>query len=54
VSIIHSKGSPWERVVNFLENSDTDTNSEWYGEFANAIIPMELMRHYFRSLKDSR
>jgi uncharacterized phage-associated protein len=54
VSITHSKGSPWEQVVNSLDNSEPDANSEWYGEFVNAIIPMELMRSYFKSIKDSR
>jgi uncharacterized phage-associated protein len=54
VSITHTKGSPWEQVVNLPENRKLNADSEFYEESINAIIPIELMRLFFRSIRDQR
>jgi uncharacterized phage-associated protein len=52
VSMTHINGSPWKQVVNSRKNKEFDTDSEWYGESHNAIIPIDLMRSHFKAIKD--
>jgi hypothetical protein len=48
-SITHAKGSPWERVARSLEEGEADENTGLFGEYFDSVIPVELMRSYFRS-----
>ncbi|MDR1037284.1 MAG: DUF4065 domain-containing protein [Deltaproteobacteria bacterium] len=50
VSISHARNSPWDKVANSPGNRAAATENEWYGEYYDLVIPVELMRSYFRWL----
>ncbi|MDR1165980.1 MAG: DUF4065 domain-containing protein [Deltaproteobacteria bacterium] len=49
VATSHAKGSPWERVANLSESAEVGEDSEWYLSYVDRVIPVELMRTYFKS-----
>lgn len=49
VSISHAKGSPWDKVSNLFRNNEVIVNAG-HREHLNLVIPVELMRSYFKSL----
>ncbi|MDR1313071.1 MAG: hypothetical protein LBQ12_05105 [Deltaproteobacteria bacterium] len=49
VSISHARCSPWDQVSNF-RNSEAGANTGFGGKYVNLVIPVELMRAYFKSL----
>ncbi|MDR1313648.1 MAG: DUF4065 domain-containing protein [Deltaproteobacteria bacterium] len=50
VSISHAKNSPWDKVANSVANRLAATDNQWYGEYYDLVIPVELMRFYFKWL----
>ncbi|MDR1164441.1 MAG: DUF4065 domain-containing protein [Deltaproteobacteria bacterium] len=48
VSITHAKDSPWDKVANALPNRMTASENEWGGDYYDLIIPIELMKSYFK------
>ncbi|MDR1039734.1 MAG: DUF4065 domain-containing protein [Deltaproteobacteria bacterium] len=50
VSISHAKESPWDRVSKSLEVSYDDAGVGWGIGFSSTVIPVELMKSYFKSL----
>jgi uncharacterized phage-associated protein len=50
VSISHAKESPWDRVSKSLEVSYDDACIGWGIGFSCTVIPVELMKSYFKSL----
>jgi uncharacterized phage-associated protein len=49
VATTHAKGSPWDKVANSSGNRAAATENEWLGEYYDLVIPVELMRSYFKS-----
>jgi uncharacterized phage-associated protein len=49
VATTHAKGSPWDKVANSPGNRAAGTDKEWFGEYDDLLIPVELMRSYFKS-----
>ncbi|MDR1166513.1 MAG: DUF4065 domain-containing protein [Deltaproteobacteria bacterium] len=49
VATTHAKGSPWEKVANLSDSAEGDTDTEWYLGYVDRVIPVELMRAYFKS-----
>ncbi|MDR1079669.1 MAG: DUF4065 domain-containing protein [Deltaproteobacteria bacterium] len=50
VSISHARNSPWDKVANSPGNRAAATDYEWYGEYYDLVIPVELMKFYFKWL----
>ncbi|MDR1038847.1 MAG: DUF4065 domain-containing protein [Deltaproteobacteria bacterium] len=49
VGITHAKGSPWEIVANSLGNIGEGDDTSWEGIGFNSVIPVELIKSYFKS-----
>ncbi|MDR1166604.1 MAG: DUF4065 domain-containing protein [Deltaproteobacteria bacterium] len=50
VSISHAKNSPWDKVANPRTTRSAATDNELFGEYYDLVIPVELMKSYFKSL----
>ncbi|MDR1036316.1 MAG: DUF4065 domain-containing protein [Deltaproteobacteria bacterium] len=51
VSISHAKKSPWDQVSKSFGDSEEAVDSGWSMAFSGRMIPVELMRSYFSSLR---
>ncbi|MDR1313971.1 MAG: DUF4065 domain-containing protein [Deltaproteobacteria bacterium] len=49
VAMSHAKGSPWDTVANAYENAVANEKTAWYSDYYDLVIPVELMRSYFKS-----
>ncbi|MDR1081312.1 MAG: DUF4065 domain-containing protein [Deltaproteobacteria bacterium] len=49
VAITHAKGSPWDIVANSSGNVQVNAETSWFSDYYDLIIPVELMRSYFKS-----
>jgi uncharacterized phage-associated protein len=50
VSISHARNSPWDKVANSAIKRTAAMEAEWYGQYYDLVIPVELIRSYFKWL----